>query len=700
MREVADALGVSLASVSHGMRGSSMVSEELGRRIRQKAQEMGYVRDGKMAALSDYSRIDNSERPPIRLAWLNLWQDPDELYEFGELALYYKGAAEAAAKLGYAFEEVVARGLSMDQLLARLRERNVQGLLVMQSSKPVLDMTRFPVNEFAMVRFGLESEKPFMHSVTADQVGNGILAFERVRERGYRRIGFVTEKDQKLPFGAGVFWAQKEIPKSMRVPLLLVHPVETKEHLPALKSWLEKERPDAIITNLVPLRKNLMDLGYRVPEDIALATTSVYDTPIDAGIDQHPEEIGRIAALILIFLLNEVGRGISKICKQSVVTGQWVDGDMLPDRTGRRGPERQGNWTVPKGRPKLKSQKTKKGTSGKRVTYRDIAREVGVSHVTVSLAMRDRPQISEAMRKRIQKKAEAMGYVPDPMLVAMGQQCRITQENPVHGELAWLNLWADPEKLYSYREFQQYWEGAVDGARRHGYHLEKFAAKDIPLQRLDRIFKTRNIRGILVPPCSVPVADDLDGFPWQDYVTVRLGVSYPVDLPYTVTCDDMANGVLALQNMLNRGYRRIAFVGDRAIQRTLGAGFYWAQRMQSVQIPEFFLPLKNPAQHRKKLAAWIQKERPDAIITDNGELPAMLEELGIRVPDEIALATTTMFDTPIDAGIDHNSREVGRMGIFSLISHMNDPRRESPRIQSKIQVGGTWVDGSMMPSRL
>ena len=43
----------------------------------------------------------------------------------------------------------------------------------------------------------------------------------------------------------------------------------------------------------------------------------------------------------------------------------------------------------------------------------DIAARVGVSVMTVSKALRDRPDVSAATRARIKKVAQEMGYVPD-----------------------------------------------------------------------------------------------------------------------------------------------------------------------------------------------------------------------------------------------------------------------------------------------
>jgi LacI family transcriptional regulator len=52
----------------------------------------------------------------------------------------------------------------------------------------------------------------------------------------------------------------------------------------------------------------------------------------------------------------------------------------------------------------------------RRVTLRDIAKAAGVSHVTVSLALRNQAQIPTATRNRIRSLADKMGYVPDPAL--------------------------------------------------------------------------------------------------------------------------------------------------------------------------------------------------------------------------------------------------------------------------------------------
>ncbi len=700
LRDIAEALGVSMAAVSLAMRDNTRISEAMRKRVREKAAQMGYVPDPRMAALARYRR-DCKERPaPVTLAWLNPSKDPEGLYRFEEFVQYREGASEAAERLGFRLEEfVLTGGRTPRSFVESLKKRGIEGILVAPSyPASAFDLSEIPASEFTIVRLGLALDKPMYHSITANHEGNGELAFRKVREMGYERIGFVTEQKQKLPFGAGVYWEQKECPKSQRVPLLLFPTKDEAEQLALLEEWIEKERPDAVITDLPGLPEMLGKRGIRVPDDIALATTSIHDTPIDAGIEQHSEEVGRLALLTLVSLMNEAGKGRDGVRTQTVVRGEWVDGSMLPPRISVKQAVAKAHAPV---RSKPKASK-RKAMPEKRVTLRDIAREVGVSHATVSLALRNHPRISEAMRARIRKTADAMGYVPDPMLAAMQQVCCAESETTIQAELAWFNVWEDPEKLYSYHEFEQYWNGARETARHYGFQLVEYVVKDYPLTRLERILKTRNVRGILVPPIPQPAIVDLMPFPWRDYIAVRYGTNNDVPTPYSVASGQEANGEIVLNQIQKLGYKRIGFVGDHAVQRTFGAGFYWAMRTlpPESRLPLFFLPLADPAHHRKKLAAWIMKQKPDAIVTDNSQLPQILADMGIRVPDDIALATTSIQDTPIDAGIDQHGSEIGRMGIVSLVSHLNEGRLDMPQIQSQIGVKGDWVDGEMMPGRL
>ena len=54
-----------------------------------------------------------------------------------------------------------------------------------------------------------------------------------------------------------------------------------------------------------------------------------------------------------------------------------------------------------------------------RITMKDVALKIGVHTTTVSLALRNSPQLPLATRERIQTVARKMGYRQDPMLTAL-----------------------------------------------------------------------------------------------------------------------------------------------------------------------------------------------------------------------------------------------------------------------------------------
>lgn len=335
---------------------------------------------------------------------------------------------------------------------------------------------------------------------------------------------------------------------------------------------------------------------------------------------------------------------------------------------------------------------------------RDLAKRLGVSHVTVSLALRDNPRISASMRRQIREMAESMGYRPDPMLAALANYRREKGEKPVTSALAWINAWPDPSKLRAFKEFESYWEGASKAAEKHGYRLEEFRlGEQFTPKRLHQILSTRGIRGILLPPH--PHLPEWGEFPWSEYSVVRFGRSLATPRCHLVTADHVANTMLAFEKIRERGYRRIGFVTDETDLKYRGhlfeGGYLTAQRlvMPEERLPVFTLNDIEPRLRHDKLRLWLKANQVDAIITNLAEVPALLAETGIRVPEDVALATTTLLDTTITAGIDQHPVEVGRVGFLMLNSLINDGSRGVPEIFRQNLVEGSWVDGDSLPDR-
>lgn len=342
-------------------------------------------------------------------------------------------------------------------------------------------------------------------------------------------------------------------------------------------------------------------------------------------------------------------------------------------------------------------------TPGLRVSLRDIALQVGVSHVTVSLALRGDPRISPARRQEIESVAKKLGYRPDPMLSSLSAYRQAKKTVSIQSTIAWVNQWANPKDLRRFQEFDAYWRGAHDYANRLGYRLEEFlVGADMPPLRLQQILLARNIRGLLVPPHTHGL--DLPGFDWGQFSVVRLGTSVKQLRAHIVTSDQMNCAAMAFERMWERGYRRIGYVTAHRFDRNTGGNF----RAGYLSAQDIHVPLRRhldplaleedlSVANVRTLKKWLKAVRPDGVISAIGELPDLLERAQCKVPAELGVAGLSLLDGHFDAGVDQNSVEVGRVAMATLagLIHQND--RGIPQYCRRILVEGRWVDGSSLP---
>ncbi|MEN8733240.1 MAG: LacI family DNA-binding transcriptional regulator, partial [Lentimonas sp.] len=279
--------------------------------------------------------------------------------------------------------------------------------------------------------------------------------------------------------------------------------------------------------------------------------------------------------------------------------------------------------------------------SNYRVSLRDIAKELGISHVSVSLALRDSPRISKKRKQEVKEAAERMGYSPDPMLSALANYRQQKDNQGIHSALAWINQWPDKDQLRQHKEFDAYWQGAQDAAAKLGFRLEEFRiTKDLSGERLLTIFKTRNIRGILIPPH--PDGIDLKGFDWNQFSIVRFGYSVRQSKVHLVTSEMVANAMLAYQNMRENGYQRIGLVAQESFdfntRHNIRAGYKAAEDLQTPadqQIPALFFKTDDFDETVNELKQWIEKYQPDAILSSSPTVKDLLDQLKLKVPQDI-----------------------------------------------------------------
>ncbi|MBC8095708.1 MAG: LacI family DNA-binding transcriptional regulator [Akkermansiaceae bacterium] len=346
----------------------------------------------------------------------------------------------------------------------------------------------------------------------------------------------------------------------------------------------------------------------------------------------------------------------------------------------------------------------------KRISLKDLAEKLGVTKATVSMALRNSPRISPARKQQIQKLAAKMGYVRDPFLTRLAAYRRGGAPAKVLGVLAWVNHWEHPEALRQrFREFESYWQGTSEAARRLGYELEeiRWDANRSPKQ-FEQLLLDHGVQGVLVPPHNALL--DWGDFDWNKFSIVRFGASVQKPDSNLVTADHFQGMVMAVRRIAELGYQRIGLIAGEAYNLRLGgnyaSGFYYGQVLLKLRpaLPVLLTDYgrrdrAGMEKQKNGLQKWLARWKPDAVVTTDVEIPGLIRELGYRIPQHIAVAGTSVRDVPVDAGIDQLSTVIGQVAAETLVKQINLNERGEPADPCRILVESGWQDGTSMPPR-
>ncbi|MGE9291350.1 MAG: LacI family DNA-binding transcriptional regulator [Puniceicoccales bacterium] len=343
----------------------------------------------------------------------------------------------------------------------------------------------------------------------------------------------------------------------------------------------------------------------------------------------------------------------------------------------------------------------------KRITMSDLAREAGVSKNTVSLALRNDPQIPPATRTRIQELATAMGYQRNPIVSHLMAELRSGSSRSAKATLALINANENLRAFQDHPTIPTYVEGCRRRAHHLGYGLDTFWLHEADLNgdRLNRILKARGIRGILLVGLmeSNRLPERFQST-WMRYPSVVTGVRTRKPALSFACTDHHIIALRAFEKALELGYQRPGLVLDQTIDRLVEgrftAGFQIGQQAVApdCRLPPFYEVSPSPTAPAAFLQ-WLDRGKPDVLFTLYNYVRTWLEKSGYQIPRDIGLIQLEhRKDNPEWAGMNQHNDLCGEAAVDMLISMIHGGETTVPPFPRATLIGGTWVEGKTVRS--
>lgn len=318
-----------------------------------------------------------------------------------------------------------------------------------------------------------------------------------------------------------------------------------------------------------------------------------------------------------------------------------------------------------------------------RVTIRTVAAHAGVSVAAVSKVLRNAYGVSDALRRRVEESIELLDYRPSR--AARGLRGRtytiglllVDISNPFLPEvIAGVNGVLAPS---NYR--------AMIGVGEAKTQLETSLIESMIDYKMDGL--------VLVAP-RLP-SEVISRFARQIPI-VAVGYHDPAAADFdTVNCDDQRGAALAVEALLERGYREIGMLslGAReghkvSVVHQREKGFRQAMAAAGLgrQACILNIPVTSPNREAAMRNFLADPKRPRAVFCwsdlDAVTLLNIAAEMGVRVPDELAVigydnSPTAALSLINLASIDQAAHELGALATKTLLSRI-EGRREPARL--------------------
>lgn len=328
------------------------------------------------------------------------------------------------------------------------------------------------------------------------------------------------------------------------------------------------------------------------------------------------------------------------------------------------------------------------------VTMKDIARDVGVSVITVSKVLRNHEDIGERTRKRVLDRVRELNYTPN-----LAARALVTGRTYLVGLIV-------PDLLGTF--FAQVAKSLSTALLKRGYCLIISTSDEDPeLEELtlNRLLARRLDALVIASACTTSAV--LKRLQSQGPPIILIDRRFQdMDANY-VGVDDEKVGVLATEHLIQIGCKRIAHLRGPETSPGIGRlnGYLKALNRHNMKPRAEYVAGQNTVDVRSgESGAELTKQmlslnpRPDGIFAYNDPMAigavGAIRGAGLRVPEDIAVigSGNLYYDSELRvplSSIDQQTEQIGERTarlVLSILEAKRQPRNRSVIIQPQLVV--------------
>ena len=332
------------------------------------------------------------------------------------------------------------------------------------------------------------------------------------------------------------------------------------------------------------------------------------------------------------------------------------------------------------------------------ITIKDIAKQAGVSHSTVSRALHGSPLLSGETVERIRQLAVEMGYFPS----AAARSLKTNRSRALGVIVSAID---DPF-------FSEILQGIEEIAQGHDYSMLMAASRrDLERERaIVQDMRERQVDGLII--CSASFSAE------QRRKLLEYGIPIVVvnnqaaeEYRYSIYHDDVDGSRQVTRHLIELGHTRIAYLGNALSGRTTLdrlTGFRQEMGAAGLDIPDeyvFEIPGGGPDDGLAALNHYLElSNRPSALFCFNDLLAIGvlkgLQSAGLRVPEDFSVVgfdniLFSAYTNPPLTTLDQPKRYIGAeaarliLGLLDPVAGKYAPGQEIQRLKGRLLVRGS-----------